>query len=86
MWLWLLCFLRLLRRRRRRRRRRCCCWVRRNGQAFYLPWAYVGLAVLMGQSPLEHLMGIAAGHVYIFFYQIFPVQYSKTIIWTPTFL
>jgi hypothetical protein len=55
-------------------------------KAFYLPWAYVGLAMLMGQSPVAHLMGIAAGHFYVFLDKIVPVQYNRTVLWTPTFL
>ena len=55
-------------------------------KAFYLPWAYVGLAMLMGQSPVAHLMGIAAGHFYVFLDKIVPVQYNRTVIWTPNFL
>jgi len=55
-------------------------------KAFYLPWAYVALAILMGQSPVVHLMGIAAGHLYVFLDKIVPVQYNRTIVWTPAFL
>lgn len=55
-------------------------------KAFYLPWAYVCLAILMGQSPVSHLCGIFAGHVYVFFKKIFPVQYNRELIWTPDFL
>jgi hypothetical protein len=55
-------------------------------KAFYLPWAYVGLAMLMGQSPVPHLMGIAAGHFYVFLDKIVPVQYNRTVLWTPNFL
>ena len=55
-------------------------------KAFYLPWAYVGLAMLMGQSPVAHLMGIAAGHFYVFLDKIVPVQYNRTVLWTPNFL
>ena len=58
----------------------------RLGQAFYLPWAYVGLSLLMGQSPVPHLMGIAAGHLYVFLDKIVPVQYNRTVLWTPDFL
>ena len=55
-------------------------------KAFYLPWAYVGLAMLMGQSPVPHLMGIAAGHFYVFLDKIVPAQYNRTLLWTPAFL
>lgn len=55
-------------------------------KAFYLPWAYVALAILMGQSPMTQLSGIAAGHVYVFLSKIFPAYYNKTVIWTPDFL
>ena len=55
-------------------------------QAFYLPWAYVMLALLMGQSPVIHLMGIAAGHLYVFLDKIVPIQYNRTVVWTPAFL
>ena len=58
----------------------------RLGQGFYLPWAYVGLSLLMGQSPVPHLMGIAAGHLYVFLDKIVPVQYNRTVLWTPDFL
>jgi len=37
-----------------------------NVQAFYFPWVLLGIRVLMGQSPLDDLVGIISGHILYF--------------------
>lgn len=55
-------------------------------KAFYLPWAYCALALLMGQTPINQLVGIAAGHVYFYLSSIFPDVYGYRVINTPQIL
>jgi Derlin-2/3 len=38
----------------------------------WLPWVYLGLTFLMGQSVLIDVMGILAGHVYFFAQDVLP--------------
>lgn len=37
-----------------------------NVQAFYFPWVLLLIRVLMGQSPVDDLVGIFSGHIYYF--------------------
>ena len=52
---------------------------------FYLPWVYVGIAVLMGNSPYPALIGIFVGHVFYFFTQEFPKISGFDLLLTPRF-
>lgn len=58
-------------------------WGRRNAQARvqvifltvrapYLPWALAFVSLLMGSNLQDHVYGIAAGHIYYFFEDVFP--------------
>lgn len=59
-------------------------WARRNPHermamlgvvhfdAPWLPWVYFSLSLLLGQTVLVDLMGIAAGHTYFFFQDVLP--------------
>ncbi|KNC55609.1 derlin-1 [Thecamonas trahens ATCC 50062] len=52
----------------------------------YLPWALCALTVLLGGSPIVQLLGIAAGHLYYFLHDLYPlspggVQYLNTPQW-----
>lgn len=40
--------------------------------AFYLPFAFVFINIIMGGSPVPDLFGIAAGHVWYFFTDLYP--------------
>lgn len=45
-----------------------------NFQAPYLPWVLLGFSLLLGNSIIVDLMGIAIGHVYYFLEDVFPEQ------------
>mmetsp|Transcript_9796 Transcript_9796/g.17716 ORF Transcript_9796/g.17716 Transcript_9796/m.17716 type:complete len:212 (+) Transcript_9796:94-729(+) len=59
-------------------------WGRRNSaariqvmffsvRAPYLPWVIAWISLLMGGNIQDHLMGIAVGHVYYFFEDVYPL-------------
>lgn len=54
-------------------------------QAIYLPWLYVALRLLMGNSIVGPLVGIAAGHLYYFLVDILPNSHGMELIKTPEF-
>jgi hypothetical protein len=41
-------------------------------QAFYLPFAFLFITVIMGGSPIADMFGIAAGHLWYFFTDLYP--------------
>lgn len=43
-------------------------------QAPYLPWVLLGFSLLLGNSVIVDLMGIAIGHIYFFLEDVFPQQ------------
>jgi len=45
-----------------------------NFQAPYLPWVLLAFSLLLGNSVIVDLMGIAVGHVYYFLEDVFPNQ------------
>ncbi|XP_013778994.1 derlin-2-like [Limulus polyphemus] len=45
-----------------------------NFQAPFLPWVLLGFSVLLGNSVMVDLMGIAVGHLYYFLEDVFPNQ------------
>ncbi|XP_032731901.1 derlin-3 isoform X6 [Lontra canadensis] len=74
-------------------------WSRRNPQvrvnffglltfqAPFLPWALMGFSLLLGNSILVDLLGIAVGHIYYFLEDVFPNQPGgKRLLLTPSFL
>merc|ERR1711871_151372 len=44
------------------------------GTAPYLPWVMFLLSLLLGHSATEDLMGIAVGHTYYFFEDVYPLM------------
>jgi Derlin-2/3 len=42
--------------------------------AAYLPWTLTALSLLLGGNIQDHLLGIAVGHVYYFFSEIYPLM------------
>lgn len=38
----------------------------------YLPWVLFGFSFLLGNSPVVDMLGIAAGHVYFYFDDVYP--------------
>ncbi|KAK3595710.1 hypothetical protein CHS0354_025332 [Potamilus streckersoni] len=45
-----------------------------NFQAPYLPWVLLAFSLLLGNSVIVDLMGIAIGHIYYFLEDVFPLQ------------
>lgn len=52
-------------------------------QSFYLPFAFMGLSFIMGQSIMGDILGIVAGHVYYFFKELYPRQGGREFLATP---
>eukprot|EP00736_Rhodelphis_marinus_P011526 Rmarinus@m.1150 len=52
----------------------------------YLPWVWLGFSMLLGNSPVVDLLGMAAGHIYYFFEDIYPISQGKRPLRTPMFL
>lgn len=58
-----------------------------NFQAPYLPWVLLGFSLLLGNSVMVDLMGIAVGHMYYFLEDVFPLQSGGFhILQTPRFI
>lgn len=58
-----------------------------NFQAPYLPWVLLGFSLLLGNSVMVDMMGIAVGHLYYFLEDVFPNQQGGfRILQTPRFL
>ena len=58
-------------------------------QAAYLPFVLVFLSLLMGGSIMDYLLGIAVGHIYYFFTDIYPLMPTSggfQLFRTPYFL
>eukprot|EP01062_Namystynia_karyoxenos_P069464 TRINITY_DN64959_c0_g1_i1.p2 TRINITY_DN64959_c0_g1~~TRINITY_DN64959_c0_g1_i1.p2 ORF type:complete len:292 (+),score=108.89 TRINITY_DN64959_c0_g1_i1:122-877(+) len=52
-------------------------------KAAYFPWILTLIHMLMGANPLDDLVGIAAGHVYIFLKDILPDTHGLSLAETP---
>lgn len=58
-----------------------------NSQAPYLPWVLVAFSVLLGNSVLVDILGIAIGHLYFFLEDVFPNQPGgRRLLATPRIL
>ena len=58
-----------------------------NFQAPYLPWVLLGFSLILGNSVIVDLMGIAVGHIYYFLEDVFPAQPGGfRILATPQFI
>ncbi|KAM6298065.1 derlin-3-like [Aegotheles albertisi] len=58
-----------------------------NFQAPFLPWVLMGFSLLLGNSIIIDLLGIAVGHIYYFLEDVFPNQPGgKKLLLTPGFL
>jgi len=51
----------------------------------YIPWFYVAIHVLMGNSITPILVGIAVGHIYYFLVEVLPGTNGVNLIKTPAF-
>jgi len=53
----------------------------------YLPWVLVGWHTITGGSIMSDLIGIAAGHLYIFLKDVLPTSpYKYNVLKTPKFI
>ncbi|XP_043924619.1 derlin-3 isoform X2 [Protopterus annectens] len=58
-----------------------------NFQAPFLPWVLMGFSLLLGNSIIIDLLGIAVGHTYYFLEDVFPNQPGgRKLLSTPAFL
>lgn len=58
-----------------------------NFQAPFLPWVLMGFSLLLGNSIIVDLLGIAVGHIYFFLEDVFPNQPGGIrILKTPSIL
>nr|KAF6295460.1 derlin 2 [Myotis myotis] len=56
-------------------------------QAPFLPWVLMGFSLLLGNSIIVDLLGIAVGHIYFFLEDVFPNQPGGIrILKTPSIL
>eukprot|EP00003_Mantamonas_plastica_P000118 TRINITY_DN1012_c0_g1_i1.p1 TRINITY_DN1012_c0_g1~~TRINITY_DN1012_c0_g1_i1.p1 ORF type:complete len:229 (-),score=65.75 TRINITY_DN1012_c0_g1_i1:890-1576(-) len=61
-------------------------WFGFQFEAQYLPWALAAFSMLMGGVPIPHLMGIAAGHVFFYFKEVYPAVSGRRFMDTPEFM
>lgn len=55
-------------------------------QAMYLPFALLGLSIVMGNPYIDMMHGYAIGHIYYFVVEVVPKVYGKVFLTTPLFL
>ena len=55
-------------------------------KAFYLPWALLGMGILLGHDPINDLAGIIVGHIYYFLHVLHPRRTGNVILHTPQWL
>jgi Derlin-2/3 len=55
-------------------------------KAFYLPFAFLAMSVLMGDSYWPDLVGIIVGHIYYFFKDLYPISSGNHPLRTPNWL
>lgn len=54
--------------------------------AWQLPFILVFIGMLMGNNPMQDIVGIVLGHIYIFINDIYPSVYNRTLLYTPQWL
>jgi len=55
-------------------------------KALYLPFVLCAFKVLMGGMPYDYFAAIACSHLYFFLNDLYPLRYSRRILYTPRFL
>ncbi|KAG1664587.1 hypothetical protein FOA52_012530 [Chlamydomonas sp. UWO 241] len=55
-------------------------------KAFYVPFVFMGMDVLMGMSYMPHVIGISTGHLHYFFRELYPVTSGNRPLATPHWL
>lgn len=51
-----------------------------------LPWAFLGLGALMGNSLIPDILGLAASHLYYFLVEVLPMKTGNDYLTTPSFV
>jgi Derlin-2/3 len=52
----------------------------------YLPWVILGFGILLGQSPIYDLIGLAVGHIYYFLEDVYPGVSGRRLLKTPSII
>jgi len=52
-------------------------------KAANLPWVLLGLSLLTGGDPFKDLIGVAAGHTFIYLKLILPQSHGYNLLTTP---
>ena len=55
-------------------------------KAFYLPFAFAAISMVLGDRIIPDLIGIGVGHLDYFFKEIYPVTTGRNILTTPNWL
>ena len=55
-------------------------------KAFYVPFAFLLMSVLMGDSFMPDVVGIVVGHIYYFFKELHPITTGVRYLETPNWL
>lgn len=55
-------------------------------QTFYLPFAFLGVTVVLGGDPIPDIVGMVIGHLYWFLTEIYPSQGGRNWLETPDWL
>jgi hypothetical protein len=52
----------------------------------YFPWVLIGFRLLVGESPIDEIIGVIIGHAYFFLSDVYPLQSGRRYLNTPQFL
>lgn len=55
-------------------------------QSFYLPFAFLGITIIMGGNPIFDIAGIVVGHLWWFLTELYPAQGGRNFLETPEWL
>lgn len=55
-------------------------------KGIHLPWVLTIFGILIGNSPIPDLIGIAVGHVFFFLVEVMPLRTGRDVINTPLWL
>jgi Derlin-2/3 len=55
-------------------------------QTFYLPFAFLGITIIVGGNPIFDIAGIVVGHLWWFLTELYPAQGGRNFLTTPDFL
>lgn len=55
-------------------------------QSFYLPFAFLGITIVLGGNPMFDIAGIVVGHLWWFLTELYPAQGGRNLLATPEWL